>query len=146
MASMPKHDHGMNHSHSPSLAVGPKMDDVVAKYKADPKALLTEILEPSRNIEEKYRKFMFELKDDDVVVSGNIASEDAESVTIQTGATAAQSQKIPKSNIESRRPSTVSIMPAGLLNTSDKEQIHDLIAYLVANGKADAPAFKTKEL
>ena len=144
MASMPKHDHGMNHSHSPSLAVGPKMDDVVAKYKADPKALLTEILEPSRNIEEKYRKFMFELKDDDVVVSGNIASEDAESVTIQTGATAAQSQKIPKSNIESRRPSTVSIMPAGLLNTSDKEQILDLIAYLVANGKADAPAFKTK--
>jgi putative heme-binding domain-containing protein len=87
---------------------------------------------------------MFELKDDDVVVSGNIASEDAESVTIQTGATAAQSQKIPKSNIESRRPSTVSIMPAGLLNTSDKEQILDLIAYLVANGKADAPAFKTK--
>jgi hypothetical protein len=35
-------------------------------------------------------------------------------------------------------------MPAGLLNTSDKEQILDLIAYLVANGKADAPAFKTK--
>jgi putative heme-binding domain-containing protein len=87
---------------------------------------------------------MFELKDDDVVVSGNIVSEDETSVTIQTGATAAQSQKIPKSNIESRRPSTVSIMPAGLLNTLDKEQILDLVAYLVANGDAKAPAFQAK--
>ncbi len=133
--------HGNSETAAPSLAVGPDMIDVVRKYKGDAKAILQEILEPSRNIEEKYRRIMFELEDD-VYTSGNIVTEDAESVTIQTGPTAAQSQKIDKKTIVTRRPSPVSMMPLSLLNTLDKERILDLVAYLVAEGKADAPAFK----
>ena len=125
----------------PSLAVGPKLSDAVTKYKGDAKALLLEILEPSRNVEEKYRKIMFELEDD-IYVSGNIISEDEKTVTIQTGPTAAQEQKIDTKSIISRRPSPVSIMPVALLNTLDKEQILDLLAYVLAGGNADAAAFK----
>ncbi|MCA9011089.1 MAG: c-type cytochrome, partial [Planctomycetaceae bacterium] len=136
------HDHASaGHSHGPSLTVGPDLAEVVKKYKNDPKLVLQEIVEPSRNIEEKYRKFMFEM-DSGKYVIGNIVSEDKESVTVQTGPTADQQQKIVKKEIESRRPSPVSIMPAGLLNTLDKEQILDLVAYLIATGRADHEAFK----
>jgi hypothetical protein len=35
-------------------------------------------------------------------------------------------------------------MPVGLLNTLDKEQILDLLAYLLSGGKADNPAFQSR--
>ena len=136
------HNHAQaGHSHGPSLTVGPDLTDVVKKHKNDAKVMLQEIVEPSRNIEEKYRKFMFEM-DSGKYVIGNIVTEDKETVTVQTGPTADQQQKIAKNEIESRRPSPVSIMPAGILNTLDKEQILDLLAYVLSTGKADHAAFK----
>jgi len=139
------HDHAhAGHSHGPSLTVGPDLADVVKKHKGDAKVLLQEILEPSRNVEEKYRKFIFELESGKLV-TGNIVSEDKQTVTVQTGPTADQQQKLTKQEIESRRPSPISIMPAAILNPLDKEQILDLLAYLVASGKADHPAFQQQK-
>ncbi|MEQ1828657.1 MAG: PVC-type heme-binding CxxCH protein, partial [Pirellula sp.] len=140
------HNHGQGtvHAHGPSLAVGPDLAEVVKKYKGDAKALLHEIVEPSRNIEEKYRKFMFELADE-VYVSGNIIAEDADTVKIQTGPTASQEQVVAKKSIVSKRPSSISIMPAGILNALDKEQILDMLAYLLAIGNAEDAAFKPKK-
>jgi putative heme-binding domain-containing protein len=147
---------GMNHSigmqpataptpsKGPSLAVGPNLADVVKKYKGDAKMLLQEIVEPSRNIEDKYRKYMFELEDD-VFISGNIVSEDKENTTIQTGTTAAQQQVVKTESIVSRRPSPISIMPAGTLNSLDKEQILDLLAYVLATGNESGAAFQPKK-
>ena len=63
-------------------------------------------------------------------------------MTVPTGPTADQQQKLTKKEIETRRPSPVSIMPAAILNPLDKEQILDLLAYLLATGKANHPAFK----
>jgi putative heme-binding domain-containing protein len=125
------------HHHGPSIAVGPNVEDVVKKHRGDAKAMLLEILEPSRSIEEKYRKVTFEL-DSGSIVAGNVVSEDKEAVTIVTAPPEAKEQKIAKSAIESRQPSAVSIMPVGLLNTLDKEQILDLLAYLLAAGSPAA--------
>ena len=63
-------------------------------------------------------------------------------MTIQTGPTAAQVQKIAKSAIKSRRSSALSLMPAGLVNSLNKEQILDLLAYLLAEGNARHAAFQ----
>ncbi len=123
------------------VAFGPALGDVVKKYQGDPKAVLQEILDPSKSIEEKYRNVTLELGDENSL-SGIILAEDKGSVTIQTGPTAAQVQKLAKSAIKSRRPSPLSIMPAGLLNALDKEQILDLLAYLLAGGSADHAAFR----
>jgi putative heme-binding domain-containing protein len=123
------------------VAFGPSLSDVVKKYKGDAKAVLQELLEPSKTIEEKYRNVTIELGDGNSL-SGLILAEDKDSVTLQTGPTAAQVQKVAKTAIKSRKPSALSLMPAGLLNTLDKEQILDLLAYLLAEGKADHAAFK----
>ncbi len=120
---------------------GPNLVDVVNKYKGDAKAVLQEILEPSRGIEEKYRNVSLQLEDDNVV-TGLILAEDNETVKIQTGPNGAQVENVAKSTIVSRRPSTISIMPMGLLNSRDKEQILDLLAYLLAGGNANHAAFQ----
>jgi len=122
---------------------GPNLSEVVKKYKNDPNAVLLEILEPSRTIEDKFRNMFLELEDENPV-SGLIISEDQTTVTIQSGPTAAQVHKVAKKAITDRRPSALSIMPAGLVNTLNKEQILDLLAYLLADGKADHAAFQHK--
>ena len=137
------HDHHAGHAHVPTAAVGPSLDDSVKKWKADPKAILQEILEPSRNIEDKYRKQVLELEDE-TFVSGNVIAEDDTSLTLQTGPTADQAQKIDKKSIATRRASPISIMPMGLLNPIDKEQILDLMAYVLAGGEAKDAAFEHK--
>lgn len=135
------HHGGSHHAAGPSLAVGPNLDEVVKKYRNEPRAILHEILEPSRNIEEKYRKITLELEDGSIV-AGNVVAEDRETVTLYTAPPMAKELKVAKGTIESRHPSALSIMPIGQLNTLDKEQILDLLAYLLAGGKADHPAFK----
>ena len=39
-------------------------------------------------------------------------------------------------------PSPVSPMPPGLLNMMEKEEIMDLLAYVLSGGKPDHPFFK----
>ena len=121
-------------------SVGPNIDETVKKYKRDPKALLLEILESSRNIEEKYRQVIVALEDG-TTRTGVIASEDATTLTILTG-TPPQKLEIAKKSIDDRVVSPVSIMPGGVLNTLDKEQILNLLAYLLAGGNAEDAAFK----
>ena len=103
--------------------------------------MLLEIIEPSRTIEEKYMKVMLELEDD-IYISGNIVAEDNASLTIQTGIDKGTEKKVAKNLIVGRRLSPVSIMPVGLLNKLDKEQILDLLAYVLASGNAQHDAFK----
>lgn len=124
-----------------NVAVGPNLDEVMKKHKFDAKAILAEILEPSRKIEDKYRTVLFGL-DDGTILNGNIVAEDDETVTILTGPPSLEEKKIKKNSIEVRRNSSVSIMPASLLNTLDREQILDLLAYIMNGGNEDAPAFK----
>ena len=130
---------------SPSLsgfgqAVGPNMDETVKKYKHDASALLREILESSRNIDEKYRQVIVALEDGKTHI-GVITSEDESMLTILSGSPPKE-VKIPKQSIDDRVASPLSIMPSGLLNTLEKEQILDLLAYLIAGGNADHAAFQ----
>lgn len=120
-------------------AVGPNIDDTVKKYKGDASALLREILESSRNIDDKYRQVIVALEDGKSHV-GVIAAEDESTLTLLSGSPPKE-LRISKRSIDDRAKSPLSIMPSGLLNTLDKEQILDLLAYLLAGGKPDHSAF-----
>lgn len=130
-----------HHGMAPTRAIGPNLEDVVKKYKGDAKAMLHEILEPSRNIEEKYRTISLAL-DDGTIVSGNVVSEDQKTIVLYSPTPVPKEHKIAKESIDSRLPSALSIMPAGQLNTLDKEQILDLLAFLLAIGDSEQAAFK----
>jgi hypothetical protein len=45
-------------------------------------------------------------------------------------------------SIEAIRPSQVSMMPTGLLNTMSDKDVLDLLAYLISAGNPDHPLFK----
>ena len=119
--------------------LGPDLTEVDKKYKGA--ALLREILEPSKLIEQKYRSYLIETEDDLLV--GLILSEDDQAVRVATNPLQPDEViEIPVDEIESKQPTTLSIMPAGLLDMLEKQQILDLLAYLESGGDPDHPVFK----
>ena len=50
--------------------------------------------------------------------------------------------KVKVDSIEAIRPSQVSMMPTGLLNTMSDKDVLDLLAYLISAGNPDHPLFK----
>lgn len=107
--------------------------------KIDPKKhtkenILRSILEPSKEIAEKYQSNSF-LLDSGKVVTGMVVKEDANQVSILVDPLAkAAPVLVDKDSIDERIKSRVSIMPKGLLNKLTEEEILDLIAYVFAKG------------
>ena len=50
--------------------------------------------------------------------------------------------EIAKDDIDERDESKVSIMPKGLLNTMTKDEILDLLAYIISGANPEHPAFR----
>ena len=107
--------------------------------KLDPKKhtiehILRSILEPSKDIEEKYQSATFVL-DDGRTITGMVTAEDNNFVKVVVNPLAkAAPLMIPKDYIEDRVKSKVSMMPKGLLDKLSREEILDLVAYVYAKG------------
>ncbi len=116
---------------------GPDLTEVFTRWNHDHAQLLDQILEPSKVIADRYRNYEFELKNGDSL-TGMILKEDADTLTIQTGPADNLIQTVKKSDLAERQPQKSSVMPLGLLNLLDKNQIFDLLAFLEAGGNLAA--------
>lgn len=115
-------------------AYGPDLTDVFVRLKKSREALVTALIEPSREIADRYRNYLFERADGETT-TGLVVEEAPASLTIHAGPSDALLQTIPKAEIGSRTPQSLSVMPAGLLSTLTKDQVLDLLAFLEAGGK-----------
>lgn len=112
---------------------GPDLTDVLKRFGNDRAELLRQILEPSLVISNRYRNVEFELKADEPVL-GMVLTEDATSLTVQTGPSDSLIQTLKKSEITAQHPKPSSPMPLGLLNQLSKEEVFDLLAWLESSG------------
>lgn len=113
--------------------VGPDLTGVGGRF--DGRALLESILEPSRVIAEVYRNVTVTTKQG-VIVEGRVVAETDTTVTLATNPVdPGARRRVARADIESRRDSSLSSMPEGLLNTFERTEILDLLAWL-----AGAPA------
>jgi putative heme-binding domain-containing protein len=120
-------------------AYGPDLTGVLARYKGDRSAVLQQILDPSKVIEDRYRNISFELKGGEPV-TGMVMKEDDHTITIHAGPSDALVQKLNKAEIIERKPQPYSLMPAGLLNSLSRNQIFDLLAFVLSAGDAKSHA------
>jgi putative heme-binding domain-containing protein len=120
-------------------AVGPDLTAVAARFKRQD--ILESITEPSKVVSEQYMNSVFQLDDGKVVV-GRIVNETADKVVVRPKPLEPVTVTIKKTAIESRSLSKISPMPEGLLNTFNKEEILDLLAYLESLGDPNHPDFK----
>ncbi|MFN6161697.1 MAG: PVC-type heme-binding CxxCH protein [Planctomycetota bacterium] len=125
---------GEGKAFGPDLA---KLDD----KKRTPEAVLKAILEPSADIDDKYRSRIFQL-DSGAVVTGMVTHEDAQTIHVMVDPLAKSEPTIfDKSEIEGEKTSAVSTMPQGLLNKLSREEILDLVGYVLAGGEKKHPIF-----
>jgi putative heme-binding domain-containing protein len=125
--------------------VGPdlaQVKDKLATGKITPLGVLTEMVEPSKVIDEKFRTTVIELEDGRVV-SGVIFEETAQELKVRTSPIESINKGgpieepvvvIPSSQVVEKFPSQVSLMPQGVLNTLSQEEIVDLLAFVMSAG------------
>lgn len=130
---------GCNDCHSGDAAghrIGPDLLKVVEKYRG--KLLLQQILEPSSEINPDYVSEIIETLDEEMF-TGLVLNEDSDSVSILANpSNPSETLAIPKRDIVSRRPASLSSMPTGLLIAFEKQEILDLLAYLEAGVESTA--------
>ena len=112
-------------------AIGPDLTAVSTRFKR--LDILEASTEPSKVLSEQYMDTAIETNDGQVII-GRITEETPETIVIRPKPLEPETVTIKKSEIEIRRHSKVSPMPAGLLNTFTKEEILDLLAYLESLG------------
>ncbi|MGB1708550.1 MAG: hypothetical protein ACPHF4_12040, partial [Rubripirellula sp.] len=88
--------------------------------------LLDNIVDPSRIVPRGMRQVIF-LLDDGRVITGVPVREDQHTVTIQT---ADSLKTVATDAIERRQQQETSLMPEGLLENLNEQQVRDLFAFL----------------
>ena len=120
-------------------AAGPDLTNVATRFKRQD--LLESITEPSKVLSEQYRMTVFTMKDGSVT-AGRISQENDDPVVVMTNSfDPTVTAVISKPDIKSREFSKVSLMPPGLLNTFNQDEILDLLAYLESMGDENHPVF-----
>jgi putative heme-binding domain-containing protein len=110
---------------SQGAKIGPQLDGIGGRGLD---RLLEDILDPNRNVDQAMRQTTFSLKDGGVV-SGLVLREEGQVIVVadQQG----KEVRVEKDNIDSRRTSMLSPMPANLGETIPEKDFYDLLAYLL---------------
>jgi putative heme-binding domain-containing protein len=120
-------------------AIGPDLTKIEPPYKSE--ELLEHILEPSKKIDEKWRSYAF-VMDSGIVVTGLIVKETPEAYEVAENPLAGAAPKVLlKAEIEQKQVSAVSLMPKGALDPLSREEVVDLLAYLLSKGNANDPLY-----
>jgi putative membrane-bound dehydrogenase-like protein len=116
---------GCQTCHASSTPLGPDLAGVADRLA--PMDLFHAIVFPNRDVAPAYRSTVFQTRNGQTH-TGLVAFESADGVILQTGATT--TVRLSAEEIASRRPSTLSLMPAGLLAGLAPSQLADLYQYL----------------
>jgi putative heme-binding domain-containing protein len=121
-------------------AVGPDLTGVGGRFS--PRDLLESILVPSKEISDQYGATVIAL-DDGRVVTGRIVNLNGNNMMVLTDMLNPNALvSVNQSQVEDMKPSPVSMMPQGLLNTLSEDEIKDLLAYLLSRGQRDDRMFQ----
>lgn len=120
-------------------SIGPDLSSVAGKFS--PRDLLESIIEPGKEISDQYGQMIFEMKDGSIVM-GRIMNLNGDSVRVNTNMMDPnQIVSVDRKQLKSMKDSPVSMMPPGLLNTLSKDDVLDLLAYMLSHGNPEDPMF-----
>jgi putative membrane-bound dehydrogenase-like protein len=111
--------------HSGARAIGPDLRGVASRFSRDD--LFTAIVQPSKDVSPRYQTTLVATADGKLY-QGTIIYEAVDSLIIQTGADT--TIRITNSQIVERRATPNSLMPAGLLDKLNDQEIADIYTYL----------------
>ena len=87
-------------------------------------------------------KFSRLVQDGSTVVGRIVSEEDGDLVVVTNPFVPAERTRVKRSAVVSRKPFPLSLMPPGLVNSLNEDELKDLLAYILSSGKADDARFK----
>ena len=123
-------------------AIGPDLTILSGRFS--PRDILESIVEPSKVVSDQYQAVsIFTI--DGKVITGRIVNLNGDTFQINTNMLDPNAQVgVDRKQIDEIVPSKTSMMPDGLLNTLNKDEILDLMAYLLSRGDRNHPMFDSK--
>lgn len=123
-------------------AVGPALSQLGTRFSA--RDILESILEPNKVISDQYAYTSYYLRDGGSV-TGRLKNEDSEKYYISQNPFAPQTlREVIKRDVVRTRISDVSSMYPGMINGLNKEELKDLMAYLISGSNKDHQVYKPK--
>ena len=120
-------------------ATGPDLTHAAGRFQI--KDLIEAIVEPSRVVSDQYKASIVQTTDGRVVTGRSVA-ETPEKITVVTDPEdASKSVVIGRTVIEEILSSSTSLMPAGLVDTLNENEVLDLVAYVLSRGNPRDPRF-----
>lgn len=120
--------------------VGP--DLTAAGRRFNKRNLVEALVEPSRVVSDQYQATVFITEDGRQIV-GRVVNLSGNNYMVQEDMlNPGQLTNVNRNQIEDMQASTLSLMPAGLLDTFTEDEILDLIAYIRSGVEPDGPALK----
>jgi len=120
--------------------IGPDLTNLAKR--SDYKAILESTLQPNLVVSEQFEQHELKMKDGSVVL-GRIVVDDKDSYSlVQSGLEPLKLKKVKKADVVSKKSSKLSMMPPGLVNMMNADELKDLIAYFVSQGNNRHPVYK----
>ncbi len=121
-------------------AIGPDLTSVSGKFS--PRDLLESIIEPSKEISDQYGSEIFTLLDGSQII-GRVMNLNGDKIMVNVNMMDPnQTVSIDRKQLKESKASPYSMMPPDLVNTLTKDDVLDLMAYLLSAGNPDNPMFK----
>ena len=121
---------------------GPDLGSVAKRYSV--RDILVAICEPSQSISDQYQASKVLLKEGGVLYGRVIYRNDQEIAVAKDPFDFSKLTKLPVSHVETVEPSQTSLMPPATIALMNKDELADLIAYLVSGGDRKHAVFQTK--
>lgn len=120
-------------------AVGPDLTSLAGRFSR--RDILESVLEPSKVISDQYAAVQIVTLDGKVVV-GRIVNLAGDVVQVNTNMLDPNAlASIDRKQIDEMVPSKLSMMPVGLLNTLNEDEVLDLMAFLLSRGNRESAMF-----
>jgi putative heme-binding domain-containing protein len=125
--------------------VGPDLTHLAKR--SDYKSMLESTIHPNMVVSNQFEQHELTMKDGSLII-GKIVSEEKDHYSlVQSGLQPMTFTKVEISKVASKKGSKISMMPGGLINSMNADELKDLIAYFVSAGDPKHKVFRsTKKL
>ncbi|MBA4186567.1 MAG: heme-binding protein [Planctomycetaceae bacterium] len=121
-------------------ATGPDLSQVAGRFGI--KEMAEALVEPSKVVSDQYKASVIRTLDDKTYV-GKIVNDAGSVYTIVTDPEdSTKVIEVKKADVESVKPSNVSLMPEKLLNALNESEVLDMLAYMFSRGDPNNAMFK----
>ena len=120
--------------------LGPDLSGVAGRFSV--RDLLESVVVPNKTISDQYAAVMIATTDGRVI-TGRIVNLHGNNMSICPDMLdPGRMINVKREDVEEMKPSPISMMPEGLLDTLDRDEVLDLVAYLLSRADRNDPMFK----